>query len=146
MRAFDPHMLMLVLLLLLLLLLVLVLVLLLQGSLAVSGIEVPSPIQEAAIPALLGGANAAVQSYTGSGKVRVRLGVLALAAHHAGSDCCCSCCSARQQQRHWSSTASTLLLLQPCCCRTTSAPVTVHTLPLGRRHCTARRLHTCCQR
>lgn len=50
-----------------------------QGSLAASGIEVPSPIQESAIPVLLGGANAAVQSYTGSGKVRVRCGALALA-------------------------------------------------------------------
>lgn len=36
---------------------------------AESGITTPSPIQEAAIPALLQGGNAAIQSYTGSGKV-----------------------------------------------------------------------------
>jgi ATP-dependent RNA helicase DeaD len=42
---------------------------LLVAGLAESGIEVPSPIQESAIPVLLSGANAAIQSYTGSGKV-----------------------------------------------------------------------------
>lgn len=40
-----------------------------QAGLAEGGIEVPSPIQEAAIPVLLSGSNAAIQSYTGSGKV-----------------------------------------------------------------------------
>jgi hypothetical protein len=45
------------------------LLLLLQSCLAESGIELPSPIQEAAMPQLLAGHNAAVQSYTGSGKV-----------------------------------------------------------------------------
>jgi hypothetical protein len=43
---------------------------LLLSGLAETGIEVPSPIQEAAIPVLLSGRNAAIQSYTGSGKVR----------------------------------------------------------------------------
>lgn len=42
---------------------------LLVAGLAETGIEVPSPIQEASIPVLLSGANAAIQSYTGSGKV-----------------------------------------------------------------------------
>jgi superfamily II DNA/RNA helicase len=60
--SFDsPH--------LLLLLLLLLPLLLLQSCLAESGIELPSPIQEAAMPQLLAGHNAAVQSYTGSGKV-----------------------------------------------------------------------------
>jgi ATP-dependent RNA helicase DeaD len=45
---------------------------LLVAGLAESGIEVPSPIQESAIPVLLSGQNAAVQSYTGSGKVRLQ--------------------------------------------------------------------------
>jgi ATP-dependent RNA helicase DeaD len=47
---------------------------LLVAGLAESGIEVPSPIQESAIPVLLSGQNAAVQSYTGSGKVRLLSG------------------------------------------------------------------------
>jgi hypothetical protein len=42
-----------------------------QAGLAEGGITSPSPIQESAIPALLGGTNAAIQSYTGSGKVCV---------------------------------------------------------------------------
>jgi hypothetical protein len=47
----------------------LLLLLLLQSCVGESGIELPSPIQEAAMPQLLAGHNAAVQSYTGSGKV-----------------------------------------------------------------------------
>jgi hypothetical protein len=42
---------------------------LLVAGLSETGIEVPSPIQESAIPVLLSGQNAAMQSYTGSGKV-----------------------------------------------------------------------------
>ncbi len=37
------------------------------------GINAPSPIQAAAIPATLAGGNVALQSYTGSGKVRTAL-------------------------------------------------------------------------
>jgi hypothetical protein len=45
---------------------------LLVAGLSETGIEVPSPIQESAIPVLLSGQNAAIQSYTGSGKVRAQ--------------------------------------------------------------------------
>ena len=41
-----------------------------QAGLQEMGIERPSLIQEAAIPAMLRGGNCAVQCYTGSGKVR----------------------------------------------------------------------------
>jgi superfamily II DNA/RNA helicase len=40
-----------------------------QPGLAALGIAQPSPIQAAAMPRLLAGSNAAIQSYTGSGKV-----------------------------------------------------------------------------
>jgi hypothetical protein len=40
-----------------------------QPGLAALGITQPSPIQAAAMPRLLAGSNAAIQSYTGSGKV-----------------------------------------------------------------------------
>jgi superfamily II DNA/RNA helicase len=54
----------------------------LQSCLAESGIELPSPIQEAAIPQLLAGHNAAVQSYTGSGKVSLKLQTVCYADHN----------------------------------------------------------------
>lgn len=41
----------------------------LQPGLSRMGIDAPAPVQLAAIPAILQGANCAVQSYTGSGKV-----------------------------------------------------------------------------
>ncbi len=41
-----------------------------QGGLRGMDIRAPAPIQAAAIPAILAGSNCAVQSYTGSGKVR----------------------------------------------------------------------------
>ena len=42
-----------------------------QPFLEKASISAPSPIQEAAIPAVLAGANCAIQSYTGSGKVNL---------------------------------------------------------------------------
>jgi hypothetical protein len=43
----------------------------LQAGLVQQGMTSPSPIQAAAIPVVLTGINTAIQSYTGSGKVRV---------------------------------------------------------------------------
>ena len=40
-----------------------------QGALAAAGISEPTPVQLEAIPQILRGVDAAVQSYTGSGKV-----------------------------------------------------------------------------
>lgn len=40
-----------------------------QAGLAQLSITAPSPIQSAAVPAVLSGDNVAIQSYTGSGKV-----------------------------------------------------------------------------
>ena len=42
----------------------------LQGAMSDLELLTPTPVQAAAIPALLSGKNAAIQSYTGSGKVR----------------------------------------------------------------------------
>ena len=41
-----------------------------QGHLRNLGVQMPTPVQEAAIPRVLRGENIAIQSYTGSGKVR----------------------------------------------------------------------------
>ena len=41
-----------------------------QGHLRDLGVQTPTPVQEAAIPRVLRGENIAIQSYTGSGKVR----------------------------------------------------------------------------
>ena len=43
----------------------------LQGTMSDLDLLTPTPVQAAAIPALLSGKNAAIQSYTGSGKVRL---------------------------------------------------------------------------
>lgn len=40
-----------------------------QGRLAEIGVHEATPVQSAAIPAILTGKNVAIQSYTGSGKV-----------------------------------------------------------------------------
>jgi hypothetical protein len=62
---------------------------LLLSGLAETGIEVPSPIQEAAIPVLLSGRNAAIQSYTGSGKVRRVGSIWDKVQHMAGQGRAC---------------------------------------------------------
>lgn len=41
----------------------------LQQNLASLGLRVPTEVQQAALPVILSGKNAAIQSYTGSGKV-----------------------------------------------------------------------------
>ena len=59
-----------------------------QGHLRNLGVQTPTPVQEAAIPRVLRGENIAIQSYTGSGKVRQPPGCRAWGSHQPNCRTC----------------------------------------------------------